>query len=199
MVQRRLKTVGWTALCAALVVTLASPPSGLAGDRDKDKDDDDRKEESRIQIGFAIAPVPLKLKGNRALIGLGSYIVNAQGGCNDCHTNPQFADGGDPFQGQPKKVNAARYLAGGTAFGPFTSRNITPNSTGLPAGRTLTEFLQLMRTGIDFRQAHPQISPLLQVMPWPVYQDMTERDLKAIYAYLSAIPCVDNAAGTRCQ
>jgi hypothetical protein len=45
-----------------------------------------------------------------------------------------------------------------------------------------------MRTGIDMKNAHPHISPLLQVMPWPVYQEMTERDLRAMYEYLRAIP-----------
>jgi hypothetical protein len=29
---------------------------------------------------------------------------------------------------------------------------------------------------------------LLQVMPWPVYGQMTDRDLQAIYLYLSALP-----------
>jgi len=29
---------------------------------------------------------------------------------------------------------------------------------------------------------------LLQVMPWPVYGKMIERDLAAVYEYLSAIP-----------
>jgi hypothetical protein len=24
-------------------------------------------------------------------VGLGSYLVNAAGGCNDCHTNPPYA------------------------------------------------------------------------------------------------------------
>jgi hypothetical protein len=45
-----------------------------------------------------------------------------------------------------------------------------------------------MRTGVDLDHVHPMISPLLQVMPWPVYQDLTERDLQAIYEYLSVIP-----------
>jgi len=31
-------------------------------------------------------------------------------------------------------------------------------------------------------------------MPWPVYQSMTDRDLKAIYEYLSAIPHAEPAA-----
>ena len=36
--------------------------------------------ESRIKRGFAIAPVKLNLvEKNRALVGLGSYLVNARG------------------------------------------------------------------------------------------------------------------------
>src|SRR5436190_8415937 len=39
-------------------------------------------EESRIQRGYQIAPVTLHTKRlDKALVGLGSYIVNAQGGC----------------------------------------------------------------------------------------------------------------------
>lgn len=144
--------------------------------------------ESRIQRGFAIAPVSLNLQGkNRALVGLGSYIVNAQGGCNDCHTHPSYAPGGDPFLGQPEQINTAQYLAGGRVFGPFVSANITPDATGKPAGLTLGEFRDLLRTGHD-----PDDLPgvLLQVMPWPVYGKMTDRDLHAIYEYLRAIPAL---------
>ncbi|HEX4961824.1 MAG TPA: cytochrome C [Thermoanaerobaculia bacterium] len=139
----------------------------------------------RIAIGYRIAPVSLNLRHrDRNLVGLGSYIVNAQGGCNDCHTNPPYAAGGDPYQGQPKKFNAERYLAGGTPFGPVISRNITPNDDGLPAGLSLAEFKNVMRTG------HDPDAPgrLLQVMPWPVYQSMTDNDLRAVYEYLRAIP-----------
>jgi hypothetical protein len=146
--------------------------------------------ESRIQRGFEIAPVPLNLEGkNRALVGLGSYIVNAQGACNACHTHPPYAPGGDPYLGQPKRINTAQYLAGGTQFGPFTSRNLTPDpNTQLPAGLTFEQFLKEMRYGIDLDREHPEISPLLQMMPWSLYSDMTDRDLRAIYEYLSAIP-----------
>jgi hypothetical protein len=151
-------------------------------------DDDFAISQSRINEGFRIAPVHLNLaQKNIALVGLGSYLVNAVGGCNDCHTNPSYAPGGDPFMGQPKVVNAAHYLAGGQQFGPFTSRNLTPEN-GLPAGHTYAEFRNILRTGIDYDHAHPQISPLLQVMPWPTYQSMTDHDIRAIYEYLRAIP-----------
>ena len=146
-------------------------------------------EASRVARGFRIAPVRLDLRGkDPRLVGLGSYLVNT-GGCNDCHTSPSFAPGGDPFKGEPKRVNAEHYLAGGTAFGPFTSRNLTPDpQSGLPAGLTFLQFVQVMRTGTDVKQLHPEISPRLQVMPWPVYQELTDFDLRAIYEFLRAIP-----------
>jgi len=171
--------------------------------------DDDS--ESRIMRGFAIAPVKLNLvEKNRALVGLGSYLVNAVGGCNDCHTNPNYATGGNPFLGQPKQVNVAGYMAGGRVFNPpgVVSRNLTPDKTGLPEGGVLFDiFLRTMRTGFDRIQAHPQLSTLLQVMPWPVFKDMTDHDLLAVYEYLSAIPCVEDPPnvpnprpiGTRCK
>ena len=138
----------------------------------------------RIRRGYQIAPVPLDLAHkDRALVGLGSYLVNSVGGCNDCHTQPSYVFGGNPFLGQPKQVNAAHYLAGGQVFGPFVSRNLTPEN-GLPAGHTFAEFEQILRKGTDFD--HP--GQLLQVMPWPTYQTLTERDLRAIYEYLRAIP-----------
>jgi hypothetical protein len=144
----------------------------------------DASESGRIQLGFALAPVPLNLAGkNRALVGLGGYIVNAQGGCNDCHTWPSYAPGHDPFLGEPLQVNAANYMGGGRPFGPtLVSRNITPDEHGLPAGLTRDQFITALRTGID------KDGEILQVMPWPVYGTMTDRDLNAIYEYLSCIP-----------
>ena len=143
----------------------------------------------RIQAGYRANPVPLNVgtKSSR-LIGYGSYLVNAIGGCSDCHTNPPFAEGGNPFLGQPKKINTAGFLGGGVSFGPFISANITPDSAGRPAGLTLRQFITLMRTGKE-----PGEDGLLQVMPWPVYQSMTDCDLTAIYTYLQTVPRVRNS------
>ncbi|HZS03782.1 MAG TPA: hypothetical protein VFD58_02825 [Blastocatellia bacterium] len=58
----------------------------------------------------------------------------------------------------------------------------------MPAGLTLEQFYETLRTGKDQKNRHPQISPLLQVMPWPAFGKMTDRDILAIYLYLSAIP-----------
>ena len=63
-------------------------------------DDDEQGSESRIRQGFANAPLPLNLKGkNRALVGLGSYLVNVAGDGNGCHTSDQqnpYLPGGKP-------------------------------------------------------------------------------------------------------
>jgi hypothetical protein len=120
-----------------------------------------------------------------------------------------------PFTGR-KQPNPATYLGGGSDFGPLgppptphiISRNLTPDKTGMPeGGHTYAEFHRIMRTGIDLDHLHPtcpgppgSVGPnclpvpfngaLLQVMPWPNFQNMTDRDLEAIYEYLSAIPCI---------
>lgn len=159
--------------------------------------------EGDVKRGFEISPVPLDLKGkNRELVGAGSYIVNAQSGCGDCHTTPGFAAGGDPFAGQPKQVNASRYLAGGRFFGPaaypnglngcIIARNLTPQD-GKPAGLTAAQFVHVMRTGQDPHDTN--VPPrLLRIMPWPTHKDMTDRDLLAVYEYLRAIPSIPGIA-----
>ncbi len=144
---------------------------------------------------------------------MGSYIVNAVGECDGCHSQgpqTQFTPTGNPYLLSPpfsgkEQINPATYLAGGRDFGPFPgptspvhiiSRNLTPDKTGLPiGGDTFEEFRHTIRTGVDPDQLHPMLPPpfngaLLQIMPWPAYQHMTDHDLRAIYEYLSAIPCI---------
>jgi len=199
--------------------------------------------DTRVLQGFAIAPVPLNLDGKDInLVGLGSYLVNAVGDCNGCHTggappNFNYLSGRNPYFNQTAIVNPKQYLNGGQPFGQvgtptgpnmyagptIVSRNLTPDKTGMPeGGHTLAQFIQIMRTGTDFDHAHPtctagQIaaieggatpnciptSPgnttdgnLLQVMPWPTFANMQNHDLEAIYAYLSAIPCIANSASS---
>jgi hypothetical protein len=204
-------------------------------------DDDDT--ESRIKTGFEIAPVPLNLAGkDRALVGLGSYLVNATADCNGCHTsggppNFNYAPGGNPYFNQPQVVDPTVYLSGGANFGPVGTptgpagyagpnmivRNLTPDKNGRPeGGHTLSEFKEILRHGTDFDHIHPTCTPeqiaeieaggtpvciptspdnpvdgnLLQIMPWPTFSHMTDRDIEAIYEYLSAIPCIDNTTST---
>jgi hypothetical protein len=201
--------------------------AGSLGSVSRAQADDDGErngDEARVRRGFEIAPVWLNLKGkNRALVGLGSYIVNAVSECDGCHSAgppTQYAGGGNPyFKGNPPTIiNPATYLGGGRNFGSLipgtpeiVSRNLTPDKTGRPeGGRTFEEFRQIFRTGADLDHLHPNCSDpkitasttcfpvgqpfngdLLQVMPWPAYQNMTDHELRAIYEYLSAIPCIE--------
>ena len=77
-----------------------------------------------------------------------------------------------------EKINPATYLGGGNDFGPFpaptssvhiVSRNLTPDKTGRPAGRTFTEFRQILRTGVDLDHLHPTCSgaPNENCIPFP--------------------------------
>jgi hypothetical protein len=216
-----LKTTGAAVALATIVLTALFTVSRRV------HADDGFGEEAKIREGFAIAPVPLNMAGkDPSLVGLGSYIVNAQADCNGCHNpGPGGASGllknGNPYllppplgpYGGKTLDDPATYLGGGRDFGAFPaepfphiiSRNLTPDKTGLPeGGHTFAEFLQIIKTGQDMDHIHPTCTgapdgkclplpfdgSLLQVMPWPTYRTMTHRDLRAIYEYLSAIPCV---------
>jgi hypothetical protein len=188
-----------SALCIGLLVTSAVAADDRAVNPGNERTASDvarnlaapvaSEELVRIVTGFRIAPVSLDVRGkNLALVGLGSYLVNAGGGCNDCHTHPAFAPGGDPFRGEPEVLNTSVYLSGGRAFGPVISRNLTPDANGQPAGLTFEEFENVLRTGRD--DDNP--NRILQVMPWNIYGKLATRDLRAIYEYLRTIPSLPN-------
>lgn len=173
--------------CLGMVGAAAPQSSGAAS---RDEPGAQRDDESRVRTGFEYARqqgITLNLRGgNRALVGLGSYLVNGVGGCNDCHTAPPYTSDPEAYLGAPKQINLACYLAGGTPFGPFVSRDITPWEDGKPAGLTFKGFVHVLRTGED--PDHP--GQVLHVMPRPVYQTMTDHDLRAVYEYLSSIPAI---------
>lgn len=128
----------------------------------------------------------------RAKVGRGSYLVNAMGDCNGCHT-----DGADDENFDlglipgTVDVNTALYLAGGVNLGPLAgldfplwSRNLTPHpDTGLSLSEE--EFIQTIRFGADFRRPGGS----LRLAPhFPAEYRLVLDDLKAIYAYLQVIP-----------
>ena len=180
----------------------------------------DAETQAKILKGYQTAPVSLNMTGRDAtLVGLGSYLVNNVGECNGCHSagaQTAYLPGGVPAFGQKAKVNPLTYLGGGNDFGAFpdpegpfphiVSRNLTPDKTGKPVGgMSMDDFIKLIRTGVDIDKIHPTckgrpngkclpapfVGELLQIMPWPAYANMTDRDLSSIYEYLSAIPCLE--------
>ena len=179
---RRTKRIASITSLFVGAILLGTLIRALPAQQPEDQHEDN---DSRVRQGFTIAPVHLNLEGkNHALVGLGSYIVNSQADCNACHTCPSFKPGHSPFMGGDGLINTDGYLAGGTPFGPFISRNITPDASGQPAGLSFNDFRLLIRSGVD----PDHQTPLLQVMPWPAFRKMTDHDLHAIYEYLSAIP-----------
>lgn len=221
------KLISTAAAAAAVVagISFISPAGHASNDNNGAQD-----EKLMIQTGLAVAAnagIALNMSNKDPdQVGLGSYLVNVIGDCNGCHTsNPsmEYADRGNPyllpgltsplFSGK-KQINPQTYLGGGSDFGSFgngpdaeiISRNLTPDKTGLPeGGNTLTDFIQIIRTGVDLDHVHPSCSAtitnncltfpfngnLLQVMPWPNFQNMTDLQLAAIYTYLRAIPCLE--------
>lgn len=203
-------------LASALVLISASFLRVQADDDERER----LESKIQIGFAIAPVPLNLKGK-NRELVGLGSYFVNGVNDCNACHNggsppNFEYLDGHNPYNGQLKKFDPSVYLAGGQDFGPvgpppspdIITRNLTPDKTGLPeGGHTFEEFTQIIRTGKDFDHLHPNCTAtittncipdftgidgdLLQIMPWPYYQSMSDHDLRAIYEYLSAIPCIE--------
>jgi hypothetical protein len=212
-----------TALTAGATFAVMVATGSLGGASWASADEDRDGEQSKIRIGFEVAPVPLNLAGkDRALVGLGSYLVNVLDHCNLCHSDgppTEFAKGGNPyFKGnQPTIINQATYLGGGRVFPQqapgaplIVSRNLTPDKTGRPeGGRSFAEFRYIIQTGTDLDHVHPNCSDpsitasttcfpaslpfngdLLQIMPWPGLRHMQEHELRAIYEYLSAVPCI---------
>jgi len=143
----------------------------------------------------------------------GEYLVNAVG-CDDCHT-PKImtAHGPEPdtsrrFMGHPatepfdsdevmKKLVSSTHVgifsSGFTAtvgdWGVSYAANLTPDDTGIGAW-TEEQFFKAIREGKS--KGLDGTRPLLPPMPWPVYRNFSDDDLKAIFAYLKSVKPIQN-------
>lgn len=148
----------------------------------------------------------------QALVDRGRLLVTV-GGCHDCHTPKKFGPRGpEPdmtrmLSGHPEDLTITgpfRPADGGvwtiatndhlTAWsGPWGvsfAPNLTPDTkTGLRSGVWTEElFIKAMRSGKHMGTARDILPP----MPWPNYAQLSDEDLKAIWAYLGTIPPVTN-------
>ena len=152
---------------------------------------------------FAVsAPADAQQPSNNAAVERGRYLVRITG-CHDCHSpkvqgmtpNLDLALSGRPATTQlptetKTEVHASPDL---TAWqGPWgfsVASNLTPEpTTGIGTRYNEASFLATMRTG-----KKPNGTPIMPPMPSEVYQNMTDDDLKAIFAYLRTIKPVRNA------
>ena len=122
----------------------------------------------------------------------GEYLVTLAS-CSDCHTpmddRGQFVKGMEFAGGNTLKYGDAR--------APRAAMNLTPAPSGIPYYNEAL-FLETIRTG---RVRERQIS---DVMPWGHYRNMTDEDLKAIFAFLKTLKPVDHTVdnalpATRCE
>jgi cytochrome c553 len=139
---------------------------------------------------------------NNAQVDRGKYLVTITG-CHDCHSpkvsemNPDLTralsgrPSTTPLPSQTKtEVHASLDLTAWTGpWGYSVASNLTPDAaTGIGTRYTEASFIASMRTG-----KKPNGTPIMPPMPSVVYQNMTDDDLKAIFAYLRTMKPIRNA------
>lgn len=162
------------------------------------------KQPATTESGHGATAVPAAMTP----VQRGEHLVKTMG-CNDCHTPWKLgANGPEPdmtkflsghpaeFQmppppdlsGQPWQwVGAATMTAFAGPWGVSYAPNLTPDVTGT-ASWTEAQFIEVIRSGKVLGGARPIMPP----MPWPNIAQLTDDDLKAMYAYLRTIPPIAN-------
>ena len=148
-------------------------------------------------------------KPDQKLANRGKYLVNAMG-CNDCHTPWKMGPKGpEPdmtrfLSGHPQDMAlppapaappgpwigafAATMTAWSGPWGVSFTRNLTSDKeTGL-GDWTEQNFIATIRTGKRMGKGRDLLPP----MPWFAYKNLSDNDLKSIFAYLRTIPVVKN-------
>ncbi len=128
----------------------------------------------------------IQLPSSDDKVKMGEYLVNA-GHCNGCHT---------PFDGKAMDFNHGMYLAGGSHFTRNTfqvnSANLTPDSaTGIGAWSEAT-FLAKFKSYLDPKSYNYAPGKYNSIMPWTIFCNLKDEDLRDIYAYLRTIKPVNN-------
>jgi mono/diheme cytochrome c family protein len=111
-------------------------------------------------------------------VARGKYLVMLAN-CDGCHT-PESA----PFQ----KIPGMEFGGGAILHGPWgkvASANLTPDPSGI-SYYDEKMFLKTIRTG------HVGARKLNNIMLWRYYRNMTDDDLKAIFAYLRTLKPVQH-------
>ena len=155
------------------------------------------------------ANVNVNVNAKMSEVDRGKYLVNTSA-CHDCHTPLAMGPNGPApdmtrmlsghpaslVMPPPPKLPPGPWVGGigatNTAWsGPwgvsFTA-NLTPDpETGLGKW-TRQNFIETIRNGRHMGAGRPLLPP----MPAPVYANMTDEDLGAIFAYLKTIPAISN-------
>lgn len=152
---------------------------------------------------------PAEQPSKEEQVARGQYLVTISG-CNDCHSPKKMGPHGpepDPdrlLSGHPQNEplaqvdtaelrNWALFSPGLTAavgpWGVSYAANLTSDDTGIGLWSE-AQFIKCLREGkykgLDGSR------PLLPPMPWPNFAQMTDDDLKAVFAYLKSTKPVRN-------
>jgi mono/diheme cytochrome c family protein len=166
---------------------------------------------SLMLAGALLAPgaALAQSKPTSAEVKRGEYLVTI-GSCHDCHT-PLTMDPNGPapdmkraLSGHPQDIAIkAPAATAGPWMGAFSSTltawsgpwgvsfsaNLTPDEeTGVLRDFTEQQFIQTLRNGRHQGQGRPILPP----MPWQFIGQLTDDDLKSVFAYLRQIPAVRN-------
>ncbi|MGE5235839.1 MAG: diheme cytochrome c-553 [Acidobacteriota bacterium] len=139
----------------------------------------------------------------------GRYLVTA-GGCNDCHTPWKLTDKGPApdmsrmLSGHPQEVSISEpaqlppgpwgfagswdMTAWSGPWGVSFAANLTPDEETGVGSWSEQAFIQAMRTGKHLGAGRPILPP----MPWPNLAQLTDDDLRAMFAYLNSIKPIAN-------
>jgi len=157
-----------------------------------------------------IAATPVANGGFESQVKWGEHIVTVCG-CNDCHTPKKMGPNGPepdmslmlsghPSQTPPMPIDQKEAAKKGMivtqtltawsgAWGTTFAVNLTPDSTGLAAWKE-EQFMKAIREGkwmgLDGTR------PIMPPMPWQMYRNLTDDELKAVFAFLRSIPAVHN-------
>lgn len=141
-------------------------------------------------------------------VARGRYLATSIA-CDDCHTPKIMGPNGPEldlsrrFSGHregsvlpPPPAPSGPWIATASAeltawsgpWGVSYAFNLTPDeNTGIGSWSEET-FVQAIRTGRHMGVARPILPP----MPWNVYRNLSDEDLKSIYAYLRTVPPIHN-------
>ena len=155
-----------------------------------------------LAVSFTGGGVEAGQGASQSPVERGRYLVGITG-CHDCHSpkvKGMTPDLTRALSGRPSttavpaptktEVHASLdFTAFGGPWGQTVASNLTPDAaTGIGTRYNEAAFIAAMRTG-----KKPNGTMIQPPMPNEVYQNMTDDDLKAIFAYLRTIKPVRNA------
>jgi cytochrome c553 len=160
-----------------------------------------------LGLGIAAGLATAAALAKESPVERGKYIVSTAG-CHDCHTPWVMGPKGPApdmtraLSGHPQDMvlppaptpampwvmtAAATNTAWAGPWGVSFTANLTPDATGLGKW-TERNFVDAIRSGKHMGRGREILPP----MPWSVYRNLTDHDLRSVYAYLRTLPPVKN-------